>query len=49
MARVRQGISKYTDTEVALKRNLYESDHGELTRKDKSARTVDSYNLKVRR
>ena len=33
------------DMEVALKRNPYESDHAELTRKDKSARsaTVDSY------
>ena len=33
------------DMEVALKRNPYESDHAELTRKDKSARSarVDSY------
>ena len=29
-----------TDTEVTLKRNLYETDHGELTRKDKSARNA---------
>ena len=36
----------HDDTKVALKRNLYEPDYGELTRKGKSARQnarVDSY------